>query len=344
MKWLDKSHANVCIFYHQGNVGKREYGFNRLENLRHMSSYPPMKALLAFDAAMRHHSFALAANDLAVTPGAISQQVQKLEEWLSTALFVRDVRQIRPTAQASAYWKTVGPALTSIQQASQQVRTPTKKEVHISMPPSFAAKWFAPRMADFMARHPDIALHLEASPALLDFERDGVDLAVRYFDGANTHLDSSLLFRDEARLFCAPGYAKQLRLKKPADLARATLLHITQHAHWGIWLETFAHLGADQIARMPGLHFNQTLLAIEAAKHGRGAVLCGHLLVEDELMRGQLMEPFIGSLELPHAYYMVHAKAARLRPPVKALKAWLQEMSAEQIRSPHLAPRRPKAR
>lgn len=282
-----------------------------------------MKALLAFDAAMRTMSFSAAASELSVTPGAISQQVQKLEDWLGHPLFIRDIRQIRPTPEAQDYWSSIQPALAQIRMASNTLRKKQTIEVRLSLPPTLAAKWFAPHMADFMSQHPEISLHLIATTDLADFERDGIDLAIRHFAGHHPHLDSALLLPDEARLFCAPDYAHNLDLRTAADLSRATLLHTTLHPHWPAWLSLYADLSAEQVAALPGLHFNQTLLAIEAARYGRGVVLCSRLLVEAELAAGLLIEPFNYALPLTHAYYLVHRRGRTLRPTAQTLKDWL---------------------
>ena len=288
-----------------------------------MSTAIPIKALLAFDAAMKHNSFTLAAKEMHVTAGAVGQQIQKLEEWLGTTLFTRTVRQVTPTIDALNYWATVQPALSRILQASDALRQSQSNEVWLSMPPSLAAKWFAPRMADFLSHHPDISLHLDTSTALADFNRDRVDLAIRYFDGRVSELASELLYRDEARLYCSPDYARKLKLKTPNDLKRATLIHTTLHPHWGPWMEKFSQLSARQVTSIPGLHFDQSIMAIEAARHGQGAVLCSALLTEAEVREGALFEPFAGRLALSKAYYVTHDKTAKLRPAAVALKKWL---------------------
>ncbi len=294
-----------------------------------MSTDIPIKALLAFDAAMKHGSFTLAANDMHVTAGAVGQQIQKLEEWLGTTLFTRSVRQVTPTTEALNYWATVQPALSRILQASDALRQSQSNEVWLSMPPSLAAKWFAPRMADFLSHHPDISLHLDTSTALADFNRDRVDLAIRYFDGTVSELASELLYRDEARLYCAPAYARKLKLKTPSDLKRATLIHTTLHPHWDPWMERFSQLSARQVKSIPGLHFDQSIMAIEAARHGQGAVLCSALLTEAEVREGALFEPFAGRLALSKAYYVTHSRTAKMRPAALALKKWLLSLPAD---------------
>ena len=316
----------LFILPSSAHVDKPYYLLYRLAKLTHMQATPPLKSLLAFDAAMRKMSFSIAADELAVTPGAISQQIGKLEEWLGVALFVREVRRIRPTPDAQDYWATIQPALAGIRVASLALRDRNRQEVRLSVPPTLAAKWFAPRMGDFMNRHPTVSLHLLATTALADFERDTVDLAIRHFDGKASHLDATRLLPDEARLFCSPGYAESLDLQTPADLTKATLLHTTLHPQWPAWLTRFAAMSPPQIAALPVLRFNQTLLAIEAARDGRGVLLCNRLLVQAELNEGRLIEPFDAALP-NDAYYVVHPRGTRLRPAAQLLKDWLLQLT-----------------
>jgi LysR family glycine cleavage system transcriptional activator len=291
---------------------------------------PPLKALLAFDAAMKHNSFSEAAHELHVTPGAVGQQIQKLEEWLGTPLFIRSVRRVQPTLAALNYWAAVQPALLRILQASNELRLRNINDVWLSMPPTLAAKWFASRMADFLSFKPDISLHLSASTALVDFERDQIDLAIRYFDGNDPMLDATLLYRDEARLYCSPEYASKLDLRRPEDLVRATLLHTTLLPHWEPWLKQFSQLTKHQIATIPCQHFDQSILAIETARHGQGVVLSSAVLTEMERRNGTLCEPFELRLPLQRGYYLVHHRQTALRPAAQILKKWLIERAREQ--------------
>lgn len=293
-----------------------------------MQPIPPMKALVALEAAMRLGSFTLAAEELSVTPGAVGQQIKKLEDWLGVALFVRQIRQVTPTAAGRAYFARIQPALREIIHASRLLRERHSKGVRLSMPPSFAAKWFAPRMADFLQVHPGIALSLSTTTTLVDFEYDAVDLAVRYFDGIDPHLAVQLLCTDEARAYCSPAYAKKRKLKRPEDLQSATLLHNTLHPHWRAWLTRFSSLADAQIEAINGIHFDQSLMAIEAAVRAQGLVLTSPILVEAELAEGGLVEVFGKALPLPNGYYLVHPDTDELQPGVKSLKAWMAERMA----------------
>ncbi len=299
-----------------------------------MRPIPPLKALVALESAMRLGSFTLAADELSVTPGAIGQQIQKLEAWLGVALFVRQIRQVTPTPEGQAYFAQIQPALAQILHASRRLRDGQNKGVRLSMPPSLAAKWFAPRMADFLIAHPGIALNLSTSTTFVDFELDAVDLAVRYFDGIDPDLTVQLLYADEARVCCSPAYAARLKLKRPADLKRGTLLHNTLHPHWTNWLKRFSRLDDAQIESIPGIHFDQSLIAIEAAVRSQGAVLTSALLTEAEMAAGTLVEPFGFALPLPSGYCLVHPRAVELQQGAQTLKDWLMDMAGVERSEP----------
>ena len=283
----------------------------------------PLKAIAVFDAVMQHQSFAIAAQQLHVTPGAVGQQIQKLEARLGAPLFVRTVRQIEPTAEAQQLWAEVQPALARIQQASEQLRLRQSSEVWLSMPPVLAAKWFAPRMAAFLQARPDVSLHLSASADVVDFDRDRVDLAIRRFDGKAPQLEVDLLYPDEARMYCAPSYARKLGLHAAGDVARATLLHNTLLPYWGEWLARYTTLSPAQTKAIPGLHYDQSMTAIEAAVHGQGVVLSHAISVQAELREGSLCEPLPLRMAIDKGYYLVHSKRLPLRPAAQALKDWL---------------------
>ncbi len=264
-----------------------------------------------------------------MTPGAIGQQIRKLEDWLGLTLFTRHVRLIQPTPEAVAYWQRIQPALAQIADASQKLRDSRNAAVWISMPPSFAAKWFPGRMARLLVKHPLLQLHLNATAALVDFDQENIDLAIRYFDGKAPHLDVTLLFGDEARVYCSPAYASKMGIAEPADLVRATLLVTTVQPHWPQWFRTFSTLDDHAVAAIPRIHFDQGLVAIEAAKRGQGVIMASPLLTESEVAEGSLIEPLPLRMAAPNAYYVVHPARQTLRPAAAAVKAWLIEEAAQ---------------
>lgn len=292
-----------------------------------MKASPPLKALLCFDAAVRLNSFSLAADELNVTPGAVGQQIRNLEQWLGVSLFTRQIRQVQPTPDGQAYWAQIQSALTQIIEASHALRDRHNNNVWLNMPPSLAAKWFARRMAGFLESHPGVALHLSSSIALTDFSSERVDLAIRHFDGRAPELEVELLHQDDARVYCSPAYVEQMGLRDPADLRRATLLHNTLHPHWPEWLQRFAGIGEEEGRRITGIHFDQSLMAIEAARRHQGVVITSEWLTQEEVASGVLIEPFAQRLPLSKGYYLVQPKHSILRPTVQALKEWLIEQA-----------------
>src|SRR5574343_2032848 len=288
-----------------------------------MSRYPPLNALVVFDVAMRTGSFSRAASELHVTPGAVGQQIQKLESLLGVSLFVRRTRQIEPTPDAIRYWQRIQPALAQVSAASESLTRSRGNGVWLSMPPTFAAKWFTRHMADFLTRHPEIALHLDSSATMVDFASEQVDLAIRYFSGDDPELDATLLCADDARVSAGPEYARRQLIEKPADIARCTLLCTAYHPYWGEWLLHYGGVPLEQQKGIPAVHFDQALLAIEAARQGQGVVMTSPLGTEEEIALGTLVELFPYRLPLATGYYVVHPKRTPLRPPAEACKTWL---------------------
>lgn len=285
----------------------------------------PLKAIACFDAVMRTGSTTHAADHLFVTPGAVGQQIRKLEQWLGVQLFVRSVRKLTPTEQAIRYWAQVKPALDQIQHANQVIRGEGVINIALSLPPAFANTWFARRLPDFMRHFPNTRLHLNASQDPVDFLTQPYDLAVRHFDGVDDRLHTRLLLKDEARVYCSPAYHEHLRLKEVADIRKATLLYTTSHANWARWL---AQASMEFGGSTGSLHFDQSQMAIEAARRSQGLVLTSPWLVEDDIEQGRLIQIFPISIMTGKGYFLVHEKNAVLSQPAQQLVDWMVDMSA----------------
>ncbi|OWV29734.1 LysR substrate-binding domain-containing protein [Halomonas campaniensis] len=285
-----------------------------------MRSDAPLKAIACFDAVMCTGSTTLAAERLFVTPGAVGQQIRKLEQWLGVQLFVRSVRKLTPTESALRYWSQIKPALQQIQRANEMVMGERTNRVTLSLPPAFANSWFARRMHDFTRQFPNTKLHVNASPAPVDLVIGSYDLAVRHFDGVDNRLHSRLLLEDEARVYCSPGYRAHLRLSEVNDIRKATLLYTTSHANWAHWL---AEAGVSSDDASGGLHFDQSELAIEAARRNQGIVLTSPWLVEDDIEQGRLVQLFEHAVFTGKAYYIVYGKEMALSSAAQWLADWL---------------------
>ncbi|SFG48615.1 LysR substrate-binding domain-containing protein [Neptunomonas qingdaonensis] len=289
---------------------------------------PPLRALVAFEASVRHASFKQAADELHITPGAVSQQVQKLEQWLGYPLFLRQVRQLQVTDRGMKYFSRIAPALEQISAASEASRKRSSDSVCLSLSQTLAAKWLGPRLGDFVSRYPAIEVHINASNTRVDFQREAVDLAIRHFDGKDPALDAHLIFDDEVRLLCSPSYRDSFELECADQLSGVTLIVASPYPYWDDWLTRFTTIDAPARKQITTMHFDQTLLAIDAAKRGQGVVLSNGLLVQEELVRGELVEPFSYRLPLDKSYYLVYPRHPPLSDTACILKNWLLEQSS----------------
>lgn len=287
------------------------------------SPLPPLRALTVFEAAVRLGSFLAAARELHLTPGAVSQQVKKLEGALGVRLFARGVRKVTVTEDGLVYYRGIAGALQQLREAGRALGARRAADVRLSTSPSLAGKWLAPRIARFIELHPEIDLHLSASTRMADFDRDAVDLAIRYFDGRDPRLAVEALYRDEVHLYCSPRYRVQIGLESPDDLRRATLLHTTLHPHWAEFARRFTTLSEAELSALRGVYFDQSSLALEAAKADQGVVLNNPLLAEEDLRSGALVEPLALALPLETGFFLVWRRQPPLKPSARALKDWL---------------------
>ncbi|WP_010139550.1 transcriptional regulator GcvA [Oceanicola sp. S124] len=285
---------------------------------------PSLNALRAFEAAARHGSMSLAASELRVTPGAISQQIRELERDLGRPLFHRRPRQITLTETGADLFPALRSAFRILREASERARRPQGPEVvTLSCTSGFASQWLLPRLAAFEAAHPGIDLRISASNRVLDFRRDGIDIAVRYGLGRWPGLTCERLLDDELTPVCAPGY-RQSRggLSHPADLARARLLHDEHRYDWPLWMSA---AGAPEVAATAGVLFADGTGAIEAALSGLGVALVRRSFVARELAEGRLVAPFPQGLASDLAYYLVYPEAGCGAGGAATLRHWLLE-------------------
>ena len=287
--------------------------------------FPPLRALQAFEAAARHLSFARAAEELCVTPAAVSQQIKLLEDRLGGALFRRGVRlSLEPHAIEAAAALT-GAFDRLARAADLLVREEVGRPLVVSTPPAFASRWLVPRLERFQSRHPEIELHLSATLRLVDLEREGVDLAVRYGSGRYPGLHVERLRLEEVVAVAVSRLAEGLR--HPSDLCRASLL-VNQGMGWDPsfpdWTTWLGEMGVEPAQPLRLRPFGDASLVIEAALAGLGAALVWRTLVCDELASGRLVALFPGR-PLASAYHLVCAPDRRDRPGVREFRAWLME-------------------
>jgi LysR family glycine cleavage system transcriptional activator len=271
----------------------------------------PLNALRAFEAAARHLSFTKAADELSVTPGAISQHVRQLEEHAGAPLFRRDGRGLELTETGRAALPLLREGFERLLDASALLREPPRRrQLSVSAPPSFAAKWLMPRMDRFHAEHPDVEVWISADMALVDMSEGAVDVAIRYGGGRWPNVKVERLLNETVLPVCAPGLIDgEHPIRKPKDLAHHALLHDMSNdkdescPDWTMWLQARGVSGVDP-RRGPG--FNQSALVIEAAIRGRGVGLAKRTIAQADLEAGRLVAPFAdGSTAIDFAYHLV---------------------------------------
>ena len=233
----------------------------------------PLNALRAFEAAARHLSFVRAAEELHVTPAAISQQVKLLEDQLGMRLFRRGKKLALSEAAGSAL-PLISASFDQLERAMLALRPDgSSNTLVISAPPAFSSRWLIPRLEDFQARHPDIDLRLDATKRRVNFEVEDVDLAIRFGAGDYPGLLSERLMQETIVPVATPTLAAAIHT--PEELARCTLLEDDWHINnglfpdWATWLTT---LGAGNTA-LRIRHFGDANLAIQAAVSGLGVTL-----------------------------------------------------------------------
>lgn len=289
-----------------------------------MHELPPPNALKAFEAAARHGSLSKAAVELHVTHGAVSRQVRQLEDFLGCELFHRLPRGLQLTARGREFAFGVQGAFEQIREAVEAVRVERDRHViTVSTLASLAARWLVPRLHRFQNAHPELEIRLSTSPQLTNFDRDGIDLAIRYGRGRWPGLTALRLFTPEEFPVCSPRLLEGPHpLRTPADLKHAALLHDTTHRHWQQWLELAKVRGVDA---HQGLVVEDMNVLIQAAIEGQGVALASAPLVQAELEAGRLVRPFSLKLPVELAFYAVHPKSHGQDPAVQSLIAWLQE-------------------
>ena len=290
---------------------------------------PPLNALRAFEASARHLSFTKAAEELGVTPAAVSHQIKGLEDFLGVVLFRRLTRALVLTEAAQRALPALREGFVKLAEASERLRAPADTGIlTVSVDPSIAVKWLVPRLERFHQVCPGLDLRLDANGALVDFERDGVDVGIRYGGGHYPGLRADLMFAERVIPVCSPDLmAGPHPLRTPADLRHHTLLHLDWRVeetapNWRMWLLA---AGVEGIDASRGQHFNLESMVLEAAVKGQGVALVDAVLSQDDLARGHLVKPFELSVsgESGFSYYVVTPLARAEEPKIAAFRDWV---------------------
>lgn len=298
----------------------------------------PFSALRVFECAARHQSFKRAAQELFITPAAVSQQIKTLENQLGVKLFTRHSRGLSLTEEARDGLPALKEGFEKLTDSVQRIRgNGSSNSLTVWMAPSFAAKWLIPRLHRFYEAHPEIDLNISASRNLIDsntdrntipaenFKRDNVDLAIRFGKGDYPGCRVDKLFAVTAIPLCSPRLlAGEHPLESPQDLRFHTLLHddtrYEGRPDWKTWLDA---AGVDEVDADHGVHFNHVNLALTAAIEGQGVVLSIKALAADDIAAGRLVIPFDIALPLEYAYYLITLDEVTDHERTAVFREWL---------------------
>jgi LysR family glycine cleavage system transcriptional activator len=292
-----------------------------------MDRLPPLNAVRAFEAAARHMSITLAADELNVTPGAVSRQIKSLEEALGLQLLKRGHRQIALTRQGSDFYRAVTRALEVLRDATRKLkRKSSRRQLKIRAYTTFAMRWLIPRLSGFHAAHRDIEVLLKASLEPVDFRREDIDGAIRLGDGQWPDVNRYRLVDN----ILAPVASPQLlkggpRLKRPADLAHHTLLHsVARPDDWGCWLDAAG--AGDKVDPRAGMTYESSAMSYAAAVEGQGVAIAQLFLVEKDLREGRLVQPFKKVVDMgDHTYYLLTPSFRDESTSMETFRLWLLE-------------------
>lgn len=288
---------------------------------------PSVTELVAFEAAARHGSFTRAADDLALTQGAVSKQVRQLEESLGVALFERERRRVILTDAGRNYLADVRDLLDRLEQSTHALLAAGGGAVvNLAVLPTFATRWLIPRLQRFAEIAPDVPVNLTTRLEPFDFEREPFDLAIHYGTGNWPAARAYHLLDEEMVAVASPAYRDARGLAAPADLSRAALLQ--QATRPNLWLDWFAACGIEMATPYRGPLLDQFLMTAEAAAAGLGVALVPRFLVEAELRTGRLVVLFDRVLRQDRAYFVVTPTGRRRNPATAAFLDWLRDEAA----------------
>lgn len=309
---------------------------------------PPLNALRAFEAAARHRSFKRAAEELFVTPAAISQQVKSLESYLGVELFRRLTRAIELTPVAEAMLPKLREGFDCFAAGLAQARRAEERgRIAVAAPPNFVARWLMPRLRSFTASYPQFDLRIIGTLKAIDNPEhdsprdpgradDEAHLAVRYGMGDYPGAAVDLLFRPSYVPVCSPRLlGRGPPLRKPADLRHHTLIHDDsspgdeERPGWEEWL---AFAGVKGIDATRGPRFSNASLVHEAAIDGVGVALALRPLVDSDIEEGRLVVPIERAAATRFAYYLVTPEALLAHPAASTFRRWLVAQAESQSR------------
>ena len=297
---------------------------------------PPLGALRAFEAAARLLSFKAAADELGVTPTAISHQVRLLEEYCGHALFRRRPRPLVLTACGTQLFPVMKEGLDRFAAAIARIGSEVERPppLRVTTTNAFAHRWLVPRLTMLRQAYPDVGLEIIGTDAVVDLHAGEADLAIRYQRRPPTGLAAHELLRDTFWPMCSPTLLAAAPIRRAADFARHTLIHMywqpwePSPPTWQRWLEAARALDPKSpgAVGMDALNFREELHAIEAVIAGQGVGILSDVLVARELASGALLK----ALDLPlpgFGFYLAHVPDHPRQAVIKSFYDWVRSVA-----------------
>jgi LysR family glycine cleavage system transcriptional activator len=297
----------------------------------HPMRMPPLGTLRAFESVARLRSIQLAAMELHVTPGAVSQQVKALEADLGVKLIDRRGPAISLTEQGLRGRDQLSAGLRMLQQGVERMRTRARpRRLRLTVEPAFAANWLIRRLPQYRALSGALDVLLDPAKQMVDIARGEADLGIRFGQGRYPGLEAINLFDDEIFPVCSPGYLALNPLKSPEELKDHHLLHLDWRAttpwpDWAEWLEAAGVLYDDELVDVErrGTVIRDSGLLLRAALDGQGVALGQASLVADHIKEKRLVAPFARRLKTGFGYFLVYPYGADQRPEIKVFRDWI---------------------
>ncbi|KRB20864.1 MULTISPECIES: transcriptional regulator GcvA [Mesorhizobium] len=294
---------------------------------------PGTRALRTLEAAARHLNFTRAADELGLTPAAVSHQIKEIEDQLGIVLFTRTSRTIRLTEAGTVLFEAATDTLDLLGRAVMRARKMARgtEFLKVTLDAQFAAKWLMRRVEDFRKQRPGIELRFDIAYGLRDFDLDDVDVGIRFGAGKYPGLCAHRLFDNIIIPVCSPGLlASGPPLREPRDLFLHTLAHIEwarQGVTWPNWRMWMAAAGVDDFDDSRTVVFGTSTDAVQAALDGNAVALADFAMVANDLSEGRLVQPFALSIKVApeYAYFLVYPQGMVDDPRIVAFREWILE-------------------
>ncbi|PZO80606.1 MAG: LysR family transcriptional regulator [Mesorhizobium amorphae] len=292
--------------------------------VRRYYSLPSLNALAAFEAAARHGSLTKAAEELNVTPGAVSRQVRSLEEEVGSPLFLRRHRAVELTREGETLAASLRDGFERMSATFRQLQSRGgQSSVTLGSTLAMAHLWLMPRMGTFWNSHPDITIDHVISDHPRGLDRPDIDLRLRYGEGVWPDEVSAKLHDDRIFPVASPAFAKAYPAETLAELSQLQLLSVEGiDWTWTTWGEFLRANGHDD-RRTNVRRFNSYVIALQAARSGQGVALGWAKLVEPLIEAGSLVRVSHAEIAAPQSYFVTWSARRPLSAQGTVVRDWL---------------------